>query len=89
MLNDFAQWLLDLLLWVPRQVFSAIVAAFAALLNAIPVPDFVADLGPAFTSLFAGTTGYFLDLMQLPYGIGVVSSAYVLRFLIRRIPVIG
>ena len=89
MLNDFAQWLLDLLLWVPRQIFAAIASALSALINAIPVPGFVADLGPAFNSLFSGATGYFLDLMQLPYGIGVVSTAYVLRFLIRRIPIIG
>lgn len=89
MLNDFAAWLLELLLWIPRQVFSLIMAALAALLNAIPVPGFVADLGPAFTAIFSGTTGYFLDLLQLPYGIGVVSSAYVLRFFIRRLPFIG
>jgi len=36
-----------------------------------------------------GTFGYYMDLMQLPMLFSSVISGYFVRFLIRRIPIIG
>lgn len=44
------------------------------------------------TSAFAGLPSgvvYFLDFFQVPFGLPLLISAYIARFLIRRMPVIG
>jgi hypothetical protein len=60
--------------------------------------SFVAWLAPelpnatALTQALNGLDGqmwFFLDLFNVPVGISMIVSAYVTRFLIRRIPVIG
>jgi hypothetical protein len=48
----------------------------------------VANLTNAFTGLDAGVW-FFLDFFALGYGVPLMISAYVTRFLIRRLPVIG
>lgn len=48
--------------------------------------------GGSLTSAFAGIgagTWYFLDLFAVSVGVPVLISAYLTRFIIRRIPVIG
>lgn len=54
------------------------------------LPDWFA--GTEMSSLFAQLpplTGYLLDVTQFDFGFSVITSAYVTRFLIRRLPVIG
>lgn len=45
-------------------------------------------LSSAFQSL-PSSVAYFLNMFMVPQGITMIFSAYVTRFLIRRIPVIG
>lgn len=45
-------------------------------------------LQSAFANLSPGLW-YFLNMFQIPVGVPMVVSAYVTRFMIRRIPVIG
>lgn len=48
--------------------------------------------GASLTSAFAGigaSTWYFLDLFAVSVGVPLLISAYLTRFIIRRIPVIG
>jgi hypothetical protein len=48
--------------------------------------------GASLTSAFAGIgagTWYFLDLFAVSVGVPLLVSAYLTRFIIRRIPVIG
>jgi len=40
-------------------------------------------------SIIPSSVWYFLDLMNFSMGVSMVLSAYVTRFIIRRIPVIG
>lgn len=87
-LERILTWLVELLLWVPHKLYSLVLDAFAAIIEAIPVPDFMSDLG----SLVAGldpAIAYFSAPLQLGTGMTWVFGALVLRFLIRRIPVIG
>jgi hypothetical protein len=48
----------------------------------------VSALTNAFNGLPAGIW-YFIDLARLDFGIPLVLSAFIARFLIRRLPVIG
>jgi len=81
------QELLDILLYVPLKLYELLTAALTATLNAIPVPDWVSNAD----NVLQGDSGFlfWLDLFNVPEGITIVLSAYGLRFLIRRIPIIG
>ncbi|MOA51113.1 hypothetical protein D3C78_1742180 [compost metagenome] len=62
--------------------------AFASLVEAIPVPDFLANAGSFLGGLPAGVV-YFFDFFAVPEGIAMICSALLLRFVLRRIPFIG
>lgn len=90
--------LAPLVTWVFRDVvvkFMVFTAVFA--LVAFFVPKAIAYLGgfintsglsSAFSAVSPGVW-FFLDFFQLGYGIPLLISAWVARFLIRRLPVIG
>ncbi len=88
MLSDFATWLKDVLLWVPRKLWAELLDGLASILAAIPVPGFVNDAQNAFGSLSPGIV-FFASKFAVPEILSMVIAAYGLRFLIRRIPIIG
>lgn len=84
--------------WLLREVvvkFVVLTAVFG--LVAFLVPKAVGLLGAfldagSLTEAFVGlpaSVWFFIDAFQLGYGVPLVISAYVARFLIRRLPVIG
>lgn len=84
--------------WIFREVvikFAVFTALFVVLAFLIPkaiglVSPWIGTSG--LTSAFAGLGSgvwYFLDFFQLGYGVPLLISAAVTRFLIRRLPVIG
>jgi hypothetical protein len=87
-----------IVVWILREVVVKFVV-FAAVfgLVAFLVPYAVTYLGPfigvgSLNSAFGAVSSavwFFLDFFQLGYGVPVVISALVSRFLIRRLPVIG
>jgi hypothetical protein len=87
-LTRFMEWLLEVLLWVPRKVWAETLDALAGVLESIPVPDFVATADSAFNAIPANIV-FFSQYFAVSEGITMILSAYVLRFLIRRIPIIG
>jgi hypothetical protein len=54
----------------------------------VPLLPGASSLQSAFSTLSPGLW-YFLTIFQVPAGVPMVLSAYVTRFMIRRIPVIG
>lgn len=88
LLSDFATWLKDLLLWLPLKIWELLLDGLASVLEAIPVPDFVSTATGAFSSI-PGNVLFFANYFAVGEGIAMVLSAYALRFLIRRIPLIG
>lgn len=88
MLAGFAEWLKEVLLWVPRKLWAELLDGLAAILSAIPVPDFVITAQSAFAGLPSGVV-FFANKFAVPEILGMVIAAYVIRFLIRRIPVVG
>jgi len=79
-------WLRDELQELALWAWVSLVNGIAAFLEWLPVPEFLQNIG-AF-SLPDGVL-YFLDLFMVSYGLAMVVGAYVLRFILRRIPLIG
>lgn len=83
---DIWQDLVDFWLWIPRRVFELVMAGLAEAINQIPVAEFLAtppDLGGI------EGIGWAFWLFHLTDGFGLVVGAYILRFGIRRLPVVG
>lgn len=90
--------LAPLISWIFRTVvikFVVLTAIFAVLAVVIPVA--INLISPfigvsSLTGAFAGIPSgmwWFLDLFNLSYGVPLLIAAFVTRFLIRRLPVIG
>jgi hypothetical protein len=69
-------------------VLYFITTEFVSVLQSVGVFPTAAALNGAFGGLGSGVW-YFLDLCGFSVGAPAVVSAYVMRFIIRRIPVIG
>lgn len=82
------QFFIDLLLWIPLAIWELLLAALAALLNSIPVPQFLIDAS-ANVTLVDPSVSWAASVLEVPTGVALVFTAYVLRFLIRRIPLVG
>lgn len=90
--------LAPLVTWLIRGVvvkFLYLTAIFALLAIVIPVginlitPHIgTAGLSSAFSGVGAGVW-WFLDFFNLAFGVPLLISAYVARFLVRRLPLIG
>lgn len=67
-------------------VFEQVLMAFVALLEAIPVPGFLLNVS---SYQLPSNILYFLGVAQFGTGVSIMVTAYTLRFLIRRLPVVG
>lgn len=86
--EEWLQWLYDFVLWLPRKLWQELLEALNNLIHYIPVPDFFADAGTAMASIPSGVA-FFAQVGQFNYGLTVVITALTIRFLIRRIPLVG
>jgi hypothetical protein len=81
--------------WLIRSVIVKFVVFFALYFVTTEFLAVIVDMLPTASSLngalsgIASGTAYFLDAFALQTGLSLVVSAYVTRFMIRRIPVIG
>lgn len=84
-----------ILTWLVRSVLVKFVLFFGLYFVTTEFMQVIASLLPNASSLngslsaIAGNTSYFLDVFALQTGLSLVVSAYVTRFVIRRIPIIG
>ena len=67
-------------------IFETALIPFVAVLEAIPVPSFAANMGNL--SLPSGVA-WFAQALELPAGAAIMASAWAIRFVIRRLPFIG
>ena len=83
-------------------IFREIVVKFAVFAAVFLLVEFLAPMAIGFLGPFLGSEGldsafgglpagvwFFVDFFALGYGLPLIISAYVARFLIRRLPVIG
>lgn len=78
----------ELLLWVPKKIWEWVLDQVASAIEAIPVPDFFNDAKSALSGI-PSEIGYFIEPFNFGAGLSIIIGAYLARFLIRRIPVIG
>lgn len=99
MLNDLLTWIseffigildwaLELVAWVPKKIWELLLDALASAMEAIPAPDFVSNAGSWFGGI-PSVVIYLGNFFAVPEGLAMIMSALVLRFLLRRIPLIG
>lgn len=78
------QDLIDVLLYVPREIYSFFADGVIAVINGISFPSNLAD-----SSVLSPQTLYYLDFFQVDVGLTMIFSALTMRFLLRRVPVFG
>ena len=79
--------LIDIVLWIPRHLYSLIVDAIQLMLGWIPEIDIV-DLQGVFDGL-GGDMLFWLTVMEFDYGLTAMMTALIARFILRRIPGVG
>jgi len=67
-------------------VWDGVLDGGVSLLEAIPVPDFLTNIG---TQTLPAGLSWAASAFELNIGMTIVVSAYTARFILRRIPVIG
>lgn len=89
--QKFGAWLLEVLLYIPKKIYETFCDSIIALIDGIfalcPSCD-IANINGALGSIPSGVW-WFLSWFNFGQGIVIISSAYLVRFLIRRLPVIG
>ena len=91
-LIDFLQsiltWLFGLVTWALQQCWNLVLLGLAAVLNALPVPSWLSSAPSVFAAM-PDSMAYFGSVFQVSNGVQIMLSAYVIRFVIRRLPLIG
>lgn len=88
LIEGVTQWLVDLVKTFAQWVWQSVLDGLAAVIEAIPVPDFVSDAGDIFSQI-PPEIAAFWQYFAVTEGLAMIVTAYGLRFLIRRIPLIG
>ena len=78
---EFAEWIL--VKWA-----LMVLDALLAILSLIPVPEWLSNLSGNVALIDSGIL-FFVAPFQFGTGVAWIISAYLIRFLIRRIPLIG
>lgn len=87
-IGEVIAWVVDFFQWIMVKAAVLIFDAIIAVLSAIPVPDWLTGISGNIGSLSSGVL-YFVAPFEFGTGMAWVISAYLLRFLIRRLPVVG
>lgn len=87
-ITSVLEWLKDLVEYAALHVWKLLLDGFASVIEAIPVPSFFSQAGDLMGSIPA-TVIYWVSFLQADFGIPLVLGAYLLRWVIRRIPLIG
>jgi len=82
------EWVLAVVTWLPKQVAAWLAEGLVAAIHAIPVPQFLLNAPNVFAALPPGVV-WFANMLAVPEGVAIVMTGYAIRFLIRRIPLIG
>lgn len=87
-LNDFVAWVYDFITNFPAFVLDWVADGIVSFFVHLPVPSFFSTASSIWASI-PSEVAFFMGLCQFNFGIALVLSAYLLRFILRRIPLIG
>lgn len=87
-LGDAYDSIIEFFKQLPEWTFSKLVDGFLSFFNSLPVPDFFATTANAFSNIPESVV-FFAQPFHIGAGVTMVLGAYLLRFIIRRIPLFG
>jgi hypothetical protein len=87
-INEFGLWLFSFVTWGLEQCWSLLCQGLGLVLAAIPVPAWLANAGNVVGAMPPGVA-YLAQAFMIPQGIAMIVGAYTLRFVVRRLPLIG
>lgn len=89
-------WLLTLIDWgvgwflnIPKQVFADMLGSLGEWIRSWDVLGTYGPQACSGLSSMPSAVAYFLGMIQFSTGLSLIMGAYLMRFLIRRIPIIG
>lgn len=82
--EQLATWLIDVIF----MIFGWLWDALMFLLDSLGLPEQIRTSATAFDAI-PDSVWYFMNIFQIQFGLGLIIVAYLIRFMIRRIPVIG
>lgn len=88
LVQNVTQWFVDLVKDAAMWLWQSVLNALASVIEAIPAPDFLSRAGNLFSSI-PPEVAAFWQYFAVTEGLVFITTAYGLRFLIRRIPLIG
>lgn len=87
-LQQVVDWLSGMLSDLFLSIWGSILDSLASLLEAIPLPQWWASIGGLFSGISSHVI-WFVDPFEFGTGLSIIGSAYLIRFLIRRLPLVG
>lgn len=91
-MTAFAAWLLSnlkmILVFILGLFFSVLALAWDFIVGLLPLEQLNNQLIPVLDAV-PPSVWYFANIAELPYALIVVTTGYLTRFIIRRIPIIG
>jgi hypothetical protein len=87
-INAFGAWLLSIAVWFIDKAWDLITTGLGLVLQAIPVPEWLSSAGDVVGAMPPGVA-YLAQAFMIPQGVAILVGAYTIRFVIRRIPLIG
>ena len=75
-------------LWLYDYIVNSKITGLVSILSTIPVPSFISDISSN-GSAIGGQASFYMGVFRIDDGVPLILSALVIRFIIRRIPVIG
>lgn len=94
-MTAFGEWLLfiikeiiNFVVKLPYTIIEWLWEGFLDLLDSSFIMALLETAGDMFSAMPSGVW-YFLSVVQFPFGVAVIISAYTLRFIVRRLPFIG
>ncbi|WP_417799116.1 hypothetical protein [Terasakiella pusilla] len=89
-IDDILIWMAEMLQWLfVEKLFGGIMSVLGDAIAAIPVPDFMGDIGMYASDIAGSQVGWLWNVFAFSEGIAIIAAAYGIRFAIRRLPVIG
>lgn len=82
----YLDWLLEQFANLGLWFWDKILSGLASIIESIPVPDWASNVG---SLQIPEAVAWAVAPFELQTGVAIIMSAYVVRFLIRRLPVVG
>lgn len=87
-LPKFGEFLLNLVLYPLRWIFLQVTDWLADTIQAITLPDWYSSVA-SFWSGVPSSVMYFAQWFSFGSGLTIIFAAFAVRFIIRRLPVVG